>query len=62
MKTLLLSLIKIWKWERGDKWIVKRSCWPYPKGYMTYNRKRRTILDTGLSRERAIALCKELNA
>lgn len=41
------------------KWRVIRTIRPYPEGYGTYN--RHVLLDTGLSREEATEICKELN-
>lgn len=53
---------RLWRWIIGDWWVVKRSGWPYPDGWATYNRKRCMILDTGLSREKALEECARLNA
>ena len=47
--------------RRNDRWTVISTGWPYPPGYGTYNKKRNTLLDSGLSRESAEALCKQLN-
>jgi len=54
-------LKKLGKRIIGDHWVVRRCIWPYPEGYATYNPFRRTILDTGLTKEQAEELCKELN-
>lgn len=45
----------------GDKWEVRKCLFPYPEGYATYNPFTRTILDTGLTKERAQEICDELN-
>ena len=42
-------------------WIVKKCGYPYDEGYATYNWKTHTVLDTGLSKEEAKAICRELN-
>lgn len=57
-----MKLKRFWKWICGDWWEVRRCCWPYPEGYGTYNPARRTILDTGLTREQAVKICAELNS
>lgn len=46
----------------GDKWEVVRTIWPYRDGYGTYNRSRRTLLDSGLTKEHAQRNCDALNA
>jgi hypothetical protein len=55
------KLIRLWRWLRGDWWEVRRCEFPYPEGYATYNPASRTILDTGLTRDRAASICRELN-
>jgi hypothetical protein len=55
-------LRKISKRLTKDWWEVRRTCWPYPEGYATYNPAKKTILDTGLTKEQAEELCKELNS
>ena len=45
----------------GDVWEVRRCLFPYPEGYATYNPYKRTILDTGLTKEEAQRICDELN-
>lgn len=42
-------------------WVVKKCGYPYSQGYGTYNWKKKMILDTGLSKEEAMAICRELN-
>ena len=43
-----------------DWWIPIWGNFPYT-GYCTYNRYRRTVLDQGLTKDEAIAICKDLN-
>ena len=43
------------------KWEVVRTGWPYREGYGTYNKRKRVLLDSGLSREQTVEECKELN-
>jgi hypothetical protein len=45
----------------GNVWVVKQCCFPYPEGYTTYNHYKRTVLDTGLTKEEAKKICDELN-
>ena len=50
----------------NDRWEVRRTIWPYPDGWGTYNPFTRTVLDTGLptkaeAQERADALNKEMD-
>jgi hypothetical protein len=42
-------------------WVVKKCGFPYSQGYATYNWKKKMFLDTGLSKEEAKAICRELN-
>lgn len=42
-------------------WIVIKTIWPYPDGYGTYNKKTRTLLDSGLSKSEAQQACDQLN-
>ena len=42
-------------------WVVKKCGFPYAQGYATYNWKKKMILDTGLTKEEAKAICRELN-
>ena len=42
-------------------WEVIRTIWPYKHGYGTINKKKKMVLDTGLSKEEAVSRCKELN-
>lgn len=44
-----------------DKWEVRRTIWPYRDGWGVYNPGTRTILDTGLTKERAQHICDEMN-
>lgn len=54
--------IKRWvKWFIGDWWVVRKTIWPYSEGYGTYNKLRKMVLDTGLSKEMAKQNCKKLN-
>jgi hypothetical protein len=53
--------MKILKVLQIDKWVVRRTIWPYPDGYGTYNPFRNTVLDTGLTKEEAERRCKLLN-
>lgn len=57
----MATIRKLWRRLRGDWWEPRRCCWPYPEGYATYNPARKTILDTGLTRDEAIAICANLN-
>lgn len=44
-------------------WEVRRTIWPYPEGWGTYNPTTKTVLDTGLkSREEAQAIVDDLNS
>lgn len=43
------------------RWVVRRTIWPYRDGYGTYCPRKRMVLDTGLTKEQAIAACRELN-
>jgi hypothetical protein len=43
------------------RWVVRRTIWPYRDGWGTYCPRKNMVLDTGLSKERATELCKELN-
>lgn len=45
----------------GNWWVVRRSLFPFPEGYATYNPLKDTILDTGLTKQNAIDLCKKYN-
>ncbi len=45
----------------GFTWVVRKCGFPYAKGYATYMPAKRTILDTGLSKEHAEAICRNLN-
>lgn len=53
------SIIKLF----FPKWKVGKAGWPYPEGYCTYKKSwgRITVLDTGLTKEEAKKICKELN-
>ena len=52
----------LWKWARGNLWEVRRCEYPYPRGtFATYLPSKRMVLDTGLTRDEAAALCRELN-
>ena len=56
---LLRSVKAIFK---SNDWEARKCLWPYPEGYATYNKRTRTILDTGLTKEQAERICDELNA
>ena len=43
------------------KWIVLRTIWPYPEGWGVCSRDRRTILETGLTKEQAQRICDRAN-
>ena len=55
------ALRALWHWVVKGRWSVVRCGWPYGSGYGTYCRRRRILLDTGLSREEARRLARELN-
>jgi hypothetical protein len=54
-------IARFYRWLVGDKWVVRRSCWPYQEGFATYNPHRKMVLDSGISREQAQIICDELN-
>jgi hypothetical protein len=45
----------------SKRWEVRKSMWPYPDGYAVYDARERLVLDSGLSREAAQALCNRMN-
>ena len=49
------------KWMMDDFWVVRRCEFPYPKGYATYLPSKKMVLDTGLTKEDAEEICRELN-
>ena len=53
---------RFWKWLIGDWWVVRRCTWPYQEGYATFNKYKNTVLDTGITKQEAEEICKELNA
>lgn len=57
MKTIRRKL----KQALMGKWEVRKLLFPYPEGYGTYHTGKRTLLDTGLSKEQAQQICDELN-
>ena len=67
MKTLIekLKALRIYavisRFFKPKYWVVKKYGFPYAHGYATYNWKKKMILDTGLSKEEAKAICRELN-
>lgn len=56
---MLKAIIKLF----APKWRVRKATWPYPEGYCTYKKVggQITVLDTGLTKEQAKEICKELN-
>ncbi len=45
-----------------DRWEVRRTIWPYPDGWGTYNPFTNTVCDTGLpTKEEAQARADALN-
>jgi hypothetical protein len=59
-KFAIFSVIS--RFFKPKNWVVKRCGFPYEDGYATWNKKTHTILDTGLTREQAEQICRELNA
>lgn len=57
----LLGLLRYVWWRDRSKWEARRSGWPYPPGYAVYHPGRRTVLDTGLTRDDAQAIADDLN-
>lgn len=53
---------KLIRQETGNRWEVRKTIWPFPEGYGTYNPYRKMILDTGLTKERAQKICDDMNA
>lgn len=49
----------IWKRLTGNWWVVRRCAFPYPEGYATYLPAKKTVLDTGLTKEHAQKICDE---
>ena len=45
----------------ADKWTVVRTIWPYPDGWGVFNETTRTLLDSGLSKQRAESIVASLN-
>lgn len=45
----------------SNKWVIRKTIWPFPEGHGTFNSKSGIILDTGLTKEKAQKLCDELN-
>lgn len=43
------------------KWVIRRTIWPYPEGWGTFNPQKNMVLDTGLSEEEAQKRCDQLN-
>jgi hypothetical protein len=45
-----------------NRWEVRRTIWPYPEGWGTYNPYTNTILDTGIkTKAEAQEICDQLN-
>lgn len=59
--TVRNTLKMLWHWITKGRWSVVRTGWPYEPGYGTYCKRRSMLLDTGLSREEARRLARELN-
>ena len=57
------ALSKFFPKSKGEGyWEVRRTIWPYPDGWGTYNPVTKTVLDTGLpTRARAQRICDQLN-
>ena len=51
----------IFKWIIRDWWVVRKGAFPYPEGDLTYNIKKRMVLDIGLNKEEALFICTGLN-
>lgn len=45
-----------------NRWEVIRTIWPYPEGWGVWQPSTRTIIDTGLPKEEAERICKEMNS
>jgi hypothetical protein len=56
------SLKRVVRRLLGDKWEVRRTIWPYRDGYGVYNQARRTLLEHGLTKERAQQICDYENS
>jgi len=58
-------MIKTIKKAAWSKWKVARTIWPFPDGWGTYKENyltgERIILDTGLTKEKAIESANKLN-
>lgn len=48
------------RWFRS-KWRVVKTTWPNREGYGVYNRRKRVLLDSGLSQHNAQRKCDRLN-
>jgi hypothetical protein len=44
-----------------NRWEIRRCLWPFPEGYATFNPGTNTILDTGLTKQRAQEICDQMN-
>ena len=57
--------MKVLKRLFEPKWKVIRTIWPYPEGWGVYKEDffggKRTVLDTGLTKEQAQEECDKLN-
>lgn len=49
------------KWLSNDWWIAKNLGFPYLGGWVVYNPKKGTVLETGLNKTYAKLICRELN-
>lgn len=66
MVTKLVTILKrlsslLWRKITGDWWEVRICYFPYTTGYATYNPRKRTVLDTGLSKAEAQIRCDGMN-
>lgn len=61
LKPLFWVCAVISRFFKPKYWIVKKCGFPHNEGYGTYNWKTHTVLDTGLTKEDANAICRELN-
>lgn len=43
-------------------WEIRKCLFTYPEGYAVFNYHTNTILDTGLTKQKAQNICDELNS
>lgn len=58
----VLAAVLAWRLWPRDEWRAVRIGWPYGDGWGTYNKRRRTVADSGLERWEAEERAAELNA